>query len=49
MSGRQGRDDLEVLWIEDVARDERYRICLLRGSKEIMPDAREFWKLQSKQ
>ena len=44
VSRRQGRDDIEVLRIEDVAWDKRYRVCLLRRSEEIMPDVRKFCK-----
>jgi hypothetical protein len=48
MGGRQGRDDVEVLWVEDVAGDEGYRVCLLRRFEEVMPDVREFCKSSHK-
>lgn len=42
--GAGRRDDFEVLRVEDVTRDERYRVCFLRRSKEFMPEVREFCK-----
>ena len=44
VGGRQGWDDIEVLCVECVARDERDRVCLLRRSEEFMPDVREVCK-----
>ena len=42
MSGRHGRDSLEVLRVEEVAGDERNRVCLVRRSKEFMPEVSKF-------
>ena len=42
MSGRHWRDDIKVLWVEDVAEYESDRVCLLRRSEEFVPEVREF-------
>lgn len=42
--GTGRRDDFEVLRVEDVTRDERYRVSFLRRSEEFMPEVREFCK-----
>ena len=42
MSGRHGRDDIEVLWVEDVTGYESDRVCLPCRSEEFMPEVREF-------
>ena len=44
---RQGRDDIEMLWVEDVAGDERDRVCLLGRSEELMPYVCEFCKYKT--
>ena len=31
-----------MLWVEDISRDERYRVRRRRRSKELMPEIREF-------
>ena len=44
MSGRHWRDDIKVLWVEDVAGNESDRVCLPRRSEEFVPKVREFCK-----
>jgi hypothetical protein len=46
VGGGQGRDNIEVLRVEDVACDERDRVLLLRRSEQFMSEVREFCKLQ---
>jgi hypothetical protein len=41
VDGRQGREYIEVLWVEDVAGDEPYWVRFLRRLEEFMPDVRE--------
>ena len=44
MSGRHGRDDVKVFWVEDVAWYESDRVRLSRRSEEFVPKVREFCK-----
>ena len=44
MSGRHGGDEIEVLWVEDIAGYESDRICLPRRSEEFVSEVREFCK-----
>jgi len=42
VGSREGRYDFEVLRVESVTRDERYRVRPWRRSEELMPEVREF-------
>ena len=41
---RHGGDDIEVLWVEDIAGYESDRVCLPRRSEKFVSEVREFCK-----